>query len=398
LAFSLQRSQGTNRLEMHDENNQNAILVIGAGIAGLGISCGLANLGFRVHVIEKRNEFRKVGSTIGLAPNGIKAIKELVPRVFEEELSRKGIPTPNGGLMMPWWMLRDSLVEYAKKSPSIEFHMGLNVAEINEDPAGVSLRFSEDVQDLRGIMCVGADGAHSGVREILNLPSATKTSVVWRGWLNCSDIPKISPLLEGGMTPLFEFSDGGAFLTFNFNSKSPGQICWVCTSVELEQSGVSNVEQILELFSNESPEKLTSMKNLVESTPAGQITKSFQWSIDFATTGWGTGKHDRIILIGDAAHAMRPTDGLGASMALEDCVVFCRHLAAAVSTKPVLSSLGEHFDAEKCKETILKVEHTRLPRVKEIHENQEERAAARLRGEIAVPWTEEFERWVFSGV
>jgi hypothetical protein len=54
------------------------IVVIGGGLVGLSVAAGLAHRGFQVRVIEKYN-FMPVGAALGIAPNGFKALKEIVP-------------------------------------------------------------------------------------------------------------------------------------------------------------------------------------------------------------------------------------------------------------------------------------------------------------------------------
>jgi 2-polyprenyl-6-methoxyphenol hydroxylase-like FAD-dependent oxidoreductase len=53
------------------------IIIVGAGIAGLAASLGLAKQGFQVELVERRIDWSRQGSAFGLAANGHKALKLL---------------------------------------------------------------------------------------------------------------------------------------------------------------------------------------------------------------------------------------------------------------------------------------------------------------------------------
>lgn len=48
------------------------VIIIGAGLSGLSLACGLANSNreLNIHIFEKRSAFTEAGATFGLAPNG----------------------------------------------------------------------------------------------------------------------------------------------------------------------------------------------------------------------------------------------------------------------------------------------------------------------------------------
>lgn len=108
--------------------------------------------------------------------------------------------------------------------------------------------------------------------------------------------------------------------------------------------------------------------------------------------GWG-GK-GRVVLVGDAAHAMRPASGLGGAMAFEDAVVLCRTLKDCTP-----SCLESKASAEKL---VQKFESSRFKRVKIIWDDQWERSEAAYRkdygGEKQTAMTGDFAHWVRNGV
>lgn len=107
---------------------------------------------------------------------------------------------------------------------------------------------------------------------------------------------------------------------------------------------------------------------------------------------WG-GK-GKVTIIGDAAHAMRPTDGQGGNMAFEDAIVLCRLLGS----EEVRSAIGSSTEAGLIEHVLGEFERTRLPRVKRMHDNQRLRYEARMKGGKVGPWSSEFKEWASSGV
>jgi 2-polyprenyl-6-methoxyphenol hydroxylase-like FAD-dependent oxidoreductase len=101
--------------------------------------------------------------------------------------------------------------------------------------------------------------------------------------------------------------------------------------------------------------------------------------------GWGG--RGRVTLLGDAAHAMRPISGQGSNQAFEDCVALVRELTGESPLSPLSLKTGGNrvdlTDFSDVDERLRKFEATRLPRVRVIHANQEERVSLHRRFPIA---------------
>eukprot|EP00957_Ditylum_brightwellii_P105061 8007798-Ditylum_brightwellii.AAC.1 len=123
---------------MENDDNRRVVIVIGAGPAGLAASIGLAQIpGYSVELIEKRTTFEKRGASFGLAKNGLKALSEICSGESYEvvnQLKEGGVSTPNGGLLLPWWEMRDTLLEGVRKEQSnITIRMGMDICSIEDE-------------------------------------------------------------------------------------------------------------------------------------------------------------------------------------------------------------------------------------------------------------------------
>ena len=70
------------------------VIIIGAGPSGLAVALGFSNLGWTVDLLEKHASFDVRGSTLGLAPNGSKALAEILPEEDVSTLTDMGLSVP----------------------------------------------------------------------------------------------------------------------------------------------------------------------------------------------------------------------------------------------------------------------------------------------------------------
>mmetsp|Transcript_14200 Transcript_14200/g.21820 ORF Transcript_14200/g.21820 Transcript_14200/m.21820 type:complete len:385 (-) Transcript_14200:118-1272(-) len=376
-------------------------IVIGASLAGMSAALGLAKIGVKVELIDKRETETRQGAVIGLAANGYKAIEEIVGKdsCVMARLDDIGLPiSGTESLMLPWAVIRDALFEQIKANANIQFRGGLSLSGFDDCPKNpkVKVMFSNSDLVLEGDLLVGADGVYSTVRRILGLPCATQIgSTTWRGTVDSVKVgSKLSPLLDKGLMPL-NCKEGESYvIVFNFHDKIPGKISWAVSSKDRRAEHCQHPFVLFETI--EDRDMADVIKELFDESSRESTEKSFQLSVidlksvsDWSTSG-GWGGKGRVTLIGDAAHALRPTFGQGVSMAFEDSVVLSRTLKALV------------FDLQEfscCDDALRKFEKERLERVKVIWEDQWITAEAGYKNpEKIKPWTEEYRKWLYDGV
>ena len=236
-------------------------VVIGAGPAGLSVSLGLSDRGWKVILIEKYASFEVRGASFGMSENGMKALEEIHPGIVEHGMIEMGraLKLPSGGLLLPWWMMRDALLEQViqkgghNANTGIDLRMGLSVQHIWEKGGpGCFVQLQCTNGDIiEGDVVIGADGVHSTVREILGLPKNLLTGVkVFRGSVQVPlqtqpqiqtqttesrssfECPILEKLLQEGLVPLSATYPGIHFFIFNFHPHIKGRMCWVFSTTD----------------------------------------------------------------------------------------------------------------------------------------------------------------------
>jgi 2-polyprenyl-6-methoxyphenol hydroxylase-like FAD-dependent oxidoreductase len=388
------------------------VVIVGCSLAGISLALGLISKDavITVDIVEKNNVLDRRGATFGLAPNGKIALQEICPQVLEY-LQAVGIAMEKwDGFMLPWWEVRDSLLKEARKhSDRISIHMGLQVQNVNELEDHIEVTFQDSDLLLRGSVLIGADGVRSYIRtKVLGLaPAVPSGAMTWRGSTNVKEIPSLSHLVDIGIGRIDNFGSKLLLFIFNFNETEPGSIAWTASSKEPGiVPGVTTPLDLLDQYLLESNDddnemgatrsKAEEAKLLFANSLASDLTSCSEISVVDLNSGWG-GK-GRITLIGDAAHAIRPTSGLGGAMAFEDAVILSRMLTSWNSNSSSASTAGDDHDAGTIMSTLRKFEAKRFPRVKNISDDQTMRAEMAYKKDVSIlPWTDEYRAWIHEG-
>ncbi|KAL0429317.1 UNVERIFIED_CONTAM: Zeaxanthin epoxidase, chloroplastic [Sesamum radiatum] len=189
--------------------------------------------------------------------------------------------------------------------------------------------FLQNGQQYEGDILVGADGLRSTVRSKLFGPQEPKYSnfMCYTGIAECD--PQY--LLQFGYKV---FLGTNQFLVALDIGR--GRMQWYAFVKEARESPVfhtGNKDMILQRYKDWCDEVVT----VINKTPEDTIIRRPIYDTDMITS-WG---RDRVILIGDAAHAMLPNLGQGGSMAIEDCYWLMVELQNLVAqTHPMLSEIS----------------------------------------------------------
>jgi FAD-dependent urate hydroxylase len=308
--------------------------IIGAGIAGPALAIALRHAGVDATVYEASDAPRdETGAFLNLAPNGINVLRALGVEgvldglgfqndrlVFHNESGRVLADVPVGGVTMMRGALSRRLRETAERM-GVRVGFGKPLASIEAREGKVVARFLDGTSSTTTCL-IGADGIHSRTRtsQFVEAPSPTYTGILNLGGIVRTDLPATGQAMHMvfGRRGFFGYAvrpDGETYWFSNIAQKEPPSRA-ALTLVD----GGHYRRELLAVHRDDPPEVrriLEAIAGTVGAYPVYEIPSIPVWH------------RGRICLIGDAAHAIGPHVGQGASLALEDALVVAKCLRDA---------------------------------------------------------------------
>ncbi len=323
-------------------------LVIGGGIGGPAVALFLKRAGYRPLVFEAYKAASDIGGGLQIAPNGMSVLNELglaetvrqagvesAEFCFENQFGKTLRCIPNGPASryaFPATQIRRSLVHQilldALAQQNIPIHYSKRLARITSNRDQVTATFA-DGSSVSGSILIGADGLHSNTRGLLfpDAPAPHYTGLITVGGFAKSDalIPRDpSHLTRAHLV----FGLNGFFGYGYYDPADPSSVMWWShlqreaepSEHELHSAGIEELRgRILTHHRgwSEPVETILRAANRIFCGPVYDLADLPKWS------------SGRIALIGDAAHAISPHAGQGASLALEDALNVAKQLRDA---------------------------------------------------------------------
>jgi 2-polyprenyl-6-methoxyphenol hydroxylase-like FAD-dependent oxidoreductase len=329
------------------------IAVIGAGVAGLTLAILLRRAGRQVTVFEARGrEQLAEGAFLTLAPNGVNALR---PVGLAEKVAALGMPTigfeilNRSGRRLALIDERQSMRAAGAESITIRRADLLGALAAEAEAQGVELRFNHAVETLRreperlvlgftngasvnAAWVAGCDGVWSKTRRLVfpGAPDPQYTGLTGTGGF--VDLPAV-PATNGFMRMVF-----GEKAFFGYIKQGDGPVFWFDSFPLPEEEAVARP----------NPQALAAMTRILHATDPHPIAE-IAAAIDSVPRGYPVfdmahlprWHEDRVVLLGDAAHAVSPHAGQGASLAIEDAVV----LAACLDARPGIDQAFAAYQA-----------------------------------------------------
>jgi FAD-dependent urate hydroxylase len=321
------------------------ILVVGAGIAGLGTARALRERGFSPDVVEREPAWVHTGAGIYLPGNTTRSLRALGLESAAAErgaqithqllCDHRGAVLVDIDLTTLWGEVGPCLALHradlhevlASNGNPVPVRMGLPVQQISQQDDIVTVGFG-DATNNRYDLVIGADGIHSTIRQLAFGPDAVRPvgQLAWRFVTECP--PEVT-----AWTVLL-----GPDVTFLAVPIGRGQVycyCDIPTKSTPRLQGEDVKAQLAELLAGFA----APVPAILESVDSGRdihVSPVEEVQLD----GWSRGS---VLLIGDAAHATSPNMAEGAAMALEDGLV----LAECLSSGRSIAQAVEGFQARR---------------------------------------------------
>ena len=336
---------------------QGKVLIIGGGIAGPALALFLKKAGIACTVYEAYKYKEGVGGGLGLAPNGMNILDSLglaekvisrgtpaLENLFYNQRGRLLARFSNGtiqkygqigvSIMRP--ALYDVMTE-EMQAQGVHVEYNKQLTNITTESDRVIAHFADGTQ-AEGTILIGADGIHSQTRKVTwpDGPQPAYVGIVGvGGTVAAADLPPMSEKEKQAFSFTF-----GAKGFFGYCGAGNGDMMWwsnlarekELSPAELSEISVEEVKkEMLDIYrSYHSP-----IAAMIEHTqPPVKVNISDIQSLPT----WHKG---RVLLIGDAAHAVSPNAGQGVSMALEDTLYLAKLLRDSGSSYESIFELFE---------------------------------------------------------
>ncbi|GAM87944.1 hypothetical protein ANO11243_059720 [Dothideomycetidae sp. 11243] len=340
-----------------DNKNNFDVAIIGAGIGGLALAMALTKKGVLFTLYEEAKEYSAVGAGIGFAPNGLAAMDLIEPSFrpkyekicignkgdaaqdifFEGMLLEEGLGRDQSWFGKSGWghprfnrksAHRNTLLNIMTSFidiNNVKFNKSLTAIE--HKPDRVVVRFA-DGQSAEHSVLAGADGIKSAVRADVLSPSYPEQ--VEPAYANAYCYRAVIPMAEaeailGDLTHVAKFYFGHKRSAVTYRISEGKEFNFLMCVVD--DKGWKSKDKVTET--------VTVAEMMADFEGPGVDDRFRQLLIHAKPIRWGFFHHwrtstyfrDRVVLLGDSAHASLPFQAAGAAQGIEDALILSNVLA-----------------------------------------------------------------------
>src|SRR4051794_13971836 len=315
------------------------VLVSGGGIAGLAAATALTRHGIDVDLFERSTSWQTHGAGISLNPNGDRVLRSLdldaavadagfrieKLRLMDAAGSELGVfpfgpwPGVGGAVAIHRDALQHVLVEAASGA---RLTLGVTADEINDTGSNVEGTFTDGSHAEYSVVVV-AEGIRSATRAAVFGPVQPRPvgQMYWRTAVPEAVVDMLTMVAdEDRFASLIPLGHGQTYIAVQRHSDpihvEPGDR--IATMRDACAGLVGPVATVLDAIRSDDD---------VFVGPAEEVAE-IQW------------RRSRVVFIGDAAHALFPSFGQGADLALEDRFVLAEELASFEDVVCALDAFG----------------------------------------------------------
>ncbi|KAM0258381.1 hypothetical protein ACHAQJ_003856 [Trichoderma viride] len=354
------------------------VIVIGAGLGGLTAAYAFAKSGHDVEVLERSPKLNPTGGGISIRPSASKVIQswglqqdleqisDRSPNVTYRELNTGEVRTTvvDAPQHADWGTTRRAMVKLLYKNATdvgARVRFSATVAQVSDDATHAAVTL-ENGEKISSDIIVAADGIKSHTRRavlsdlgpheqwepIVDHTTFYGFSVV-AGEL--ADDPSSTKLTEN--SDINTWKGDGGFVVTRYSSKFDRVGLLFAIQGDTDQKGLwdehGDIEHVRRFFSSSCGDMIKALKltNACDRWRVAEVPNLPRWS----------SQAGRIVLLGDAAHAMHPNAAQGFSTIIEDIgvlqLLFSHFSGSSEATVPQIVNVWQAIckpRAERVKE------------------------------------------------
>ena len=357
---------------------QKSIVIAGGGLSGLALALALISCGIQdILVIEKAHALRtKSQGAIRLTKEGLDNLGKIYPSLpdtlrsvgahFEKSIVKEALsngtvtsirgadPNQGTGVLVAWADIQNTLANAIRKVSNDEswLRCGYGVKSYKEKVDRVEIQL-DDGSIITTSLLVGGDGAFSTIRRQIKNPLFDKprsySQTNWNAIIPRESVPNtyrvpektlqgVSYVLSGAHSSLYNV-DIGRNRTFWQLRITDETIAKAVDSTGRGGAGLVGVKQrildIIDQASKDTPyADFSELIALVMATDNNIFERRI---LDRKPLKRWSSRKRRIVLMGDAAHAMHPSPGQGANTAFADVLALATVLKKGDLKNPAKS-------------------------------------------------------------
>jgi len=330
------------------ENSNQKLLIIGAGLCGSLLALRMAQRGYQVQLVEKRPDLRDVTQDAGrsinlsLSDRGLKALR--LAGVEEQALELcipmygRMIHDQKGNTFMSNYSGRDGeyinsisrpglnmlLLDKAEEMPNVEliFNKGCTAIDLEKGTATFTDYNTKQESTFVGDLVLATDGAGSVVRKAMfekrELLFSFSQQWLTHGYKEIT-IPATKDggyRTEKGALHIWPRGEDMLIALPNLDGSFTVTLFAPYANTKYCFDNLTTPEMVQEYFTQEYPDAIALMPNLVTEffdNPTGPLGT-------IRCSPWHC--YEKVVLLGDAAHAIVPFYGQGMNASFEDVFVF----------------------------------------------------------------------------
>jgi FAD-dependent urate hydroxylase len=337
------------------------ILIVGAGVAGLALARALRQNGGIAEIIERNAVWSDSGTGMYLPGNAMRALRALGleagiaglgARIETQRFcDHRGRLLSEVDLGSVWGETgpcvavhrADLHATLREHEGALPIRMGVTLASLDQADDSARVLLSDGTRETYDLV-VGADGIGSAVRRLVFNGAGLHAldQLGWRFVIRCpAQVTTWSVFMSRKSACLTVPVGGGR------------AYCYLDLMGTDSPATPGGLQEILADF--------TAPAIAIHEAPVGDVAVHAATIEEVVLDRWTRG---RVLLVGDAAHAMSPNMAQGAAMALEDAIV----LADCLSEQPTVERALSAFEARRRPRVdwVLKMTHRR-DHIRQLH-------------------------------